>query len=597
MGAVREFATLSSAVAVQDRLSAERSLLKHLACIVAVILGLFLAPMAIAEDLIVSRAVLEDQSGTMTIAQATDEQFNPMGPTLSEGYSDSVYWLRLQVRAPATGNEVVLQIGPTLLDEVRLYVAGETHPKEWVTRVTGDRYVYEDRDRKDIALGFVVNVTSPGQTFYLRIKTTSASQITVAALEPGQADRKAQQSDLLRNIFIGLMLWALVWAIDHYLVGREPAVGLFALYQGIYILYGLSATGYLAPVSHYAFPQLADWLSNMLACAVPFMFLLFSRALLKPYAPPWLRGFTLLLLAFPAQLAAMAFGYTLLALGLGTVVSVVATWYCVVLALAATREQVPSRRTLQTIYILIGLIATLLGLSDFGWITLFETSTKNAWILLTVGVVNSGLICSMLFMRLRQSGRDAQQSSFILAQSQQALEVERAHKQQAQADARIDYLTGLFNRRYFVELAEHGLTHAAHAHEPLSLLMIDIDHFKEVNDTWGHNGGDVVLQRVAHLIRDALREGDILGRIGGEEFAAALIGADKEHALEIAQRIRRTVANTVIALPDKQSVKVTLSIGLTQFKNQDASLDDLLHKADKALYQAKNSGRNVIMAT
>lgn len=567
----------------------------HLIRIFAVLLGLCLAPLATAEDLIVSRAVLEDKSGVLTIAEVTERQFSPMGSTLSEGYSDSAYWLRLQVRPPSTGNEVVLRLGPTLLDEVRLYEAGERDPQEWITRVTGDRYAYGDRDRKDIALGFVVNVTAPEKIFYLRINTTSPSQITVEGLEPVQADQKGQQNRLLRNIFIGLMLWALIWAIDHYLVGREAAVGFFALYQGIYILYGLSGTGHLAPFAHYAFPQMTDWLNNILACAVPFMFLLFSRTLLKPYAPPWLQGFTVLLLVFPIQLAAMALGYTLIALSIASLMSIAATWYCAILALATTQELVPSRRVLRAVYLVIALIATLFSSIDFGWITLFGTNSKDGWVLLTGGVVISSLICTMLFMRLRQSRRDSQRSSVSLALSQRALEAERAQKKQAQVDARTDYLTGLFNRRYFVELAERELAHAARYQDPLSLLIIDIDHFKEVNDTWGHNSGDTVLQRVAHLIRDALREEDILGRIGGEEFAVALIGTDKEHALEVAQRIRTSVANTVITLSNDKAVNVTLSIGLTQLDKRNSSLDGLLHQADKALYEAKDSGRDTVV--
>ncbi|HUH61165.1 MAG TPA: diguanylate cyclase [Candidimonas sp.] len=575
----------------------DRSLIICLTCVVASIVGLCLSPDVAAQDLIVSRTVLEDKGGARTIADVTGQQFNPIGAIMSEGYSDSAYWLRLQVRAPSVGNEVVLHIGPALLDEVRLYEAGERDPKEWITRVTGDRYVYEDRDRKDIALGFVVNVTKPEQTFYLRIKTTSASQITVQGLEPAHADRKLQHSKLFRNIFIGLMLWALVWAIDHYIVGREPIVGFFALYQGISILYGLGVTGNLAPLAPHAFPQLADLLTNILAYAVPFTFLLFSRAVLKPYASPSLQGFTVLLLAFPIQLMATALGYTLTALSMATLVSVAAAWYCVILALKATQEHVPSRRLLQTAYIVTGLIATLFGLTDFGWITLFTVNATNGSMLLTGGVVSSGLFCIMLFIRLRQSRLNAQQSSVTLELSQRALEIERAHKTKAQEDARTDYLTGLFNRRHFVELAEHELTRAAHCQEPLSLLIMDIDHFKVINDTWGHHGGDKVLRRVAHLISNALREGDILGRIGGEEFAAALIGTDKEHALEVAHRIRSTVENTAITLLGNHTVHVTLSIGLTQLGKPGCSLDDLLQEADKALYRAKDSGRNTIMAT
>jgi diguanylate cyclase (GGDEF)-like protein len=291
----------------------------------------------------------------------------------------------------------------------------------------------------------------------------------------------------------------------------------------------------------------------------------------------------------------MALGYTMLALSIGTVVSLTSAWYCVTLAFAATQEQAPSRKVLRASYVVLAISATLFSLTDFGWITLIGTTSKNGWAMLLGGVVNSGLICSMLYMHLRQSRRDAQQSALTLALSQQALEIERTHKQRAEAHARTDYLTGLFNRRHFVERVESELARAIQRHEPLSLLMIDIDHFKVVNDTWGHRGGDAVLQQVAQLIRDALREKDILGRIGGEEFAAALIGTESEHALAIAQRIRSTVENAVVTLPNGQPVQVTLSLGLTQLKGQDASLDDLLHKADEALYQAKESGRNIIM--
>ena len=121
--------------------------------------------------------------------------------------------------------------------------------------------------------------------------------------------------------------------------------------------------------------------------------------------------------------------------------SIAAPWYCVLLAFAAKNEGVPSRRTLQATYIVIGLIATLFGLTDYGWITLFQTGAKNVWVLLTGGVVISSLLSSLLFLHLRQLRRDAQQSSFTLVQSQQALEIERTHKEQAQADARTDYLT------------------------------------------------------------------------------------------------------------------------------------------------------------
>lgn len=572
--------------------------MKQLIGIFAVMIGFLLTPPAIADDLIISRAMLEDATGALTITDVAGREFKPVGPLLSEGYSDSAYWLRLQIKRPAHGSEVVIHIGSAFLDDVRLYESVDGKPLEWLTRVTGDQYPYEERDRIAIALGFEVNVTAPEKTYYLRIKTTSASLLNVEALEPREAQRRELKSDLLRNIFMGLMLWSMMWAIDHYLVDRQAAVGMFGLYQAVYILYGLSATGNFAPFVPPGCPQLANWLTSILACGAPFAFLLFSRSLFKLYAPPaaLMRGFGLLLLAFPIPMAAMILGHTRAALAINGIISLAAIWYCVIVAFSAGRELVPSRRLLQGVYVALALVGTESIFADFGWMTATQASVNSDWMLIAHGIVTSGLISILLFMRLRQLRHDAQESAVALALSQQALAIERTHREKAQTHARTDYLTGISNRRHFVELVGHELARAVRHQEPLSLLMIDIDHFKSVNDKWGHHGGDLVLQKIAHLIRDTLREVDIFGRMGGEEFAAALIGIDTDQALEVAQRLRVTVENTAIALPDGQHVRITLSVGLAALKESDFSLDSLLHKADKALYRAKQSGRNCVMA-
>ncbi|UHL63488.1 sensor domain-containing diguanylate cyclase [Paralcaligenes sp. KSB-10] len=571
--------------------------MKYFFSVFVVLIGLFSVSPAAAGDLIVSSAILEDSGGNLTIADIVGRKFIPFNRKVSKGYTDSVHWVRLRVRAPAQGSEVVLHIGSSFLDDVRLYEASDSNPLEWVTRVTGDKYAYNQRDRVAIALGFVVNVTAPEQTFYLRIQTTSESLLNIEALEPHEALRKEQKSGFLRDIFMGLMLWALVWAIDHYIVDRQPTVGLFGLYQAVYILYGLSITGYFAPFVPDGSPQMADWLTNILTCGVPFMFILFSRALFRLYvpAPMLMRGLNLFLLIFPVQLAAMATGHTLAAIGISALLSLAAVWYCVIVAFSARKEQAPSLRFLRATYIVLALFATDSILASFGWWATWEVSSSEEWELITQGVVSSVLICSMLYMRLRQLRRDAQESAVALVLSQKTLELERAYKEEAEIHARTDYLTGVFNRRYFVELVGRELARALRSKEPLSLLMIDIDHFKAVNDMWGHSGGDTVLRKVAQVIRGVLREVDVFGRIGGEEFAAVLIGADIEHALEIAQRLRTEVADAVIALAQGGQVRVTVSLGLTELMGRDIDLDGLLHEADEALYKAKRSGRNCVV--
>ncbi|MCM2307166.1 MAG: diguanylate cyclase [Sulfuritalea sp.] len=166
-------------------------------------------------------------------------------------------------------------------------------------------------------------------------------------------------------------------------------------------------------------------------------------------------------------------------------------------------------------------------------------------------------------------------------------------QQELERLSQIDALTGLSNRRHFMTLAEQELARALRYGGALSVFMMDIDHFKAVNDTYGHQTGDLVLQKLGSLCREALREFDSVGRIGGEEFAVILPQTDGPRALEVAERLRQAVARTEIALERGLPLQFTLSIGVTTLAGGGgANIDTLLGQADSALYEAKRSGRN-----
>ncbi|ALS96831.1 hypothetical protein AT746_00090 [Lacimicrobium alkaliphilum] len=152
-----------------------------------------------------------------------------------------------------------------------------------------------------------------------------------------------------------------------------------------------------------------------------------------------------------------------------------------------------------------------------------------------------------------------------------------------------DRLTGLFNRLYIEKTFEQLQSEET----PMSLIMADIDHFKQVNDNHGHNVGDQVIARIAHILGECLRKGDYLGRWGGEEFIILLPDTDLQAAEQVAERMRRSVAFQPIFHGDV-SLDITMSFGVTQADRYGA-LVDLIHSADKALYQAKNEGRNKVM--
>ena len=166
--------------------------------------------------------------------------------------------------------------------------------------------------------------------------------------------------------------------------------------------------------------------------------------------------------------------------------------------------------------------------------------------------------------------------------------------------ARTDFLTGAFNRRHFLELTQHELSRATRHGTPFSLLALDLDHFKRINDEYGHEGGDIVLRTFTERLSKALRDIDSVGRLGGEEFAALLPLTDATAALEVAERLRSLIAGESVHLPGGQAVQMSTSIGLVTFvtsrENSRATVEALLNEADKALYAAKKAGRNRVCA-
>ncbi len=154
--------------------------------------------------------------------------------------------------------------------------------------------------------------------------------------------------------------------------------------------------------------------------------------------------------------------------------------------------------------------------------------------------------------------------------------------------ATIDYLTKLYLRSYFMEKLEHSIQSFSTTMDKFSLLMLDLDHFKKVNDTYGHTAGDHVLKEIAEILKNSVRENDIVARYGGEEFVILLKDTDYSSAMKVAERIRANVEN--FSFPMAKNA-ITISIGLAEYCPLESS-KDLILRADRALYCAKNQGRN-----
>ncbi|NLM45113.1 MAG: GGDEF domain-containing protein, partial [Clostridiales bacterium] len=162
--------------------------------------------------------------------------------------------------------------------------------------------------------------------------------------------------------------------------------------------------------------------------------------------------------------------------------------------------------------------------------------------------------------------------------------------------ATIDSLSGLYNRAVFMDLAQKEFARAKSDNEELSLLIMDLDNFKTINDTFGHAAGDEAIREIGKIIKTSFRKTDIVGRIGGEEFAAVLKNASLEEAKMVAEKFRETVAKRKVVYGE-QEISFTISIGVASIGgNTDINdIEIILKMADDALYKAKSKGRNCVV--
>ncbi|MCW8833851.1 MAG: YfiR/HmsC family protein, partial [Colwellia sp.] len=183
-----------------------------------------------------------------------------------------------------------------------------------------------------------------------------------------------------------------------------------------------------------------------------------------------------------------------------------------------------------------------------------------------------------------------------VSKNRKAANEELAHlNEQLYELATQDDMTKLYNRRHFLELAQRELSQLQRTKGAGAVLMIDIDHFKNINDSYGHAAGDQAIINVANILKDNLREYDMVGRLGGEEFAMFLPNCEIEIATKIAERMRVKIASLSTSY-QQTSIKLTVSIGLTAKRADETNIDNIIQRADKALYQAKNSGRDRVVA-
>jgi diguanylate cyclase (GGDEF)-like protein len=189
--------------------------------------------------------------------------------------------------------------------------------------------------------------------------------------------------------------------------------------------------------------------------------------------------------------------------------------------------------------------------------------------------------------------RDLQMLSIVARSAALALENAELHKRTEELTV-IDELTETYNYRYFIQKLQEEKRRAIRYSLPLSLIMVDIDRFKKLNDTYGHESGNIVLKELSHIIQECVRDVDIFVRYGGEEFAIILPQTAQSEATVIGERIREQVESALIDVGKAGRLKITVSVGVTSFPENGKSQEELVSVADQAMYRAKGEGRNLV---
>ena len=530
--------------------------------------------------------VLEDPTGRWTIDDVASlplaAEFIPHpADTFNAGFSRSAYWYRFRVERAAGANVSPLVLAATrpAIQEMDLYVPLAVPEAGTLAHLKAgfpQRGLANEAGHRFPALRLPSNMNY-GAYCYLRIRT----QVHTYAITLFSQDAFARQSRFEYCFFgltTGIMLAMLLYNLAIAVILREWV-------YGTYCLYIASVNPYLAMLSGWPLgfgfsPALMMSVVLELFAITFFFAMLFSRMFLMTRGRHnvidriFVGIMGLSILVFALSMAGQSFLANRLAYLMGLVVPFVVV---VCGAIRWHQNYRPAR------FYLLAWVVFLLS------VVLFSATT--------LGI----LPYSFLFTNFLCLGAAIESIllAFALADRIRMLKEERALLEEQERRlvtlSITDALTGLFNKRYFLSKLQSEVEHAQRLNRPLSLLMVDVDHFKQFNDRYGHAAGDRMLAALGRTITNVVRNSDIPCRYGGEEFTLILPGADSQTAKSIAERLRLDFSIQRVLVKDGVMTGATISIGVGQLHPGEDS-DALFEHTDRALYRAKSNGRDQVVS-
>jgi len=407
---------------------------------------------------------------------------------------------------------------------------------------------------------------------YVRVESIDPMVIAIELVTAQQAQVDRQWLQYAYGFIYGFLLALIAYNGMLFLGLRDSRYFFYSLYLSALICLDLAYTGHGLAYLWTRQPHLQRYLILLLMAAFSSSGLLFASRFLaltehSPRVVPWLRwgSVTVLLGLVGCAVADLHAVATWLAFGFFGIFTV-----CMAgLGLLTLRRGHAAGR-----YFLIAVLCGMVG----GFTTMLTVLGLIPYTSFTFHALEMGVILEATLLALALAYQMRQHQSDSLT---------------AQHMASHDPLTGLYNRRAFLERAQPIWSMAGRGERPLSMILLDLDHFKQINDLYGHDAGDKALLQSAQLLAKACRIGDVLARWGGEEFIILLPETDIEQACTFADRLRQQFSAQVLSLGDK-SVAITASFGVAQ-RDSHISLEGLIKAADVALFDAKHAGRNRVV--
>lgn len=556
---------------------------------------------------------LYDESSSLTIQSIEDQTFSQnINSQFTQGYKYGNAWFKLEFINKSKNEDFVLNFTEQIWSTLNLY---SKQNLQWRVQKNGLNIPLHERGIQNATPAFHINIGS-GESAVFYIKgNTIASQIGEFQLYTKNEFYNPSRVTLLEwyTIYTFVLLAFILLNLYNFLRTKES---IYAYYIGYVLVYIIFASMHSGIYITFGFPNWQEGL-HVLGQLTLFTLLLFSIEFLELK-----RTYPLMQKVFH-YLAAGSLFFALL-LSQDTPYSTVVSnlfFSAVLITIVMVAIKVLRGGFDGAKYYLIALMLYLpsMAIMAMNFNTLLPNNDITRYSFLGGAFVEIFLFTLILTNRYMDVNREkikaqnelldekSNNEKHLISEierqtnhlreanhrlTEQTLELQEI-KEQLTVEATTDMLSGLYNRRYFFEASQKSFYTAVRYKQELSILMIDIDKFKSINDTYGHIFGDKVIRTLANILKNSVRDSDILARYGGEEFIVLLPQTKQDNALELAQRIREEVQNRQISLDIGDTINITVSIGLTQLNNEeDVDIEHSIGRCDKALYNAKESGRN-----